>query len=192
MLLRIRQCEEVEGVLALCILDPPRRCALVELTNIAYTTRKGRPDCADKQVSMELEKLHQPSLGVDTVRGQIEELAVLLQDKKLSQLKDLVVPSRLAHINRTRETSVDAAIGVVYGVPDHSSAPGTPAVWALYDWPKEKWYPGRISVFEEPESNEPVPSSYRVPAPCHWVAAQKNKTSKCSVFGYGTSESPHT
>ena len=77
---------------------------------------------------MELEKLDQPSLGADDVRGQIEELVVLLQDKKLSQLSDLVVPNCLAHINRTRETSIDAAIGIVYGVPDHSSAPGTPAV----------------------------------------------------------------
>jgi hypothetical protein len=31
-------------------------------------------------------------------------------------------------------TSVDVAIGVVYGMPDHSGAPGTPAVWTLRDW----------------------------------------------------------
>jgi hypothetical protein len=65
---------------------------------------------------------------VDAVRGQIEELAVLPRDKKLSQLKDLVVPNRLTRINRTRETSVGAAIGTVYRVPDHSGAPSTTAV----------------------------------------------------------------
>jgi hypothetical protein len=34
---------------------------------------------------IELEKLDQPLLGVDAIRGEIEELAVFLHDKKLSQ-----------------------------------------------------------------------------------------------------------
>ena len=57
-------------------LDPPRRYALVESTNIAYAVRSGRPDFANKNVPIELEKLDQPLLGLDAVRGQIEELAV--------------------------------------------------------------------------------------------------------------------
>lgn len=83
---------------------------------------------------IELERLDQPLLGVDAIRGQVEELAGLLHDKKLFQLKDLLGPNRLAHINRTPGTSVDAATGVVYAVPDHSGASGTPAVWTLCDW----------------------------------------------------------
>ena len=93
---------------------------------------RGRLDFADKNVPIELEKLDQPLLGLDAVRGQIEELAVLLHDKKLSQVKS-----------------------VVYVVSDHSGASCTPAVWTLCDWQENKDVLVE-SLFEDPEGNGPV------------------------------------
>jgi len=44
-------------------------------------------------VPIELEKFDQPLLGVDAVRGQIDELAVLLHEKALPTKKVCSVPT---------------------------------------------------------------------------------------------------
>ena len=101
---------------------------------------------------------------MDAVCGQSEEPAVL-HHKKLSLLKkDFVVLNRLAHINRTRETSHDATIGVPYGVPDHLD--GTPAVGTLCDWLESDGIPVESPSLKNRKavSRCPTPSVYQLHA----------------------------
>jgi hypothetical protein len=51
-------------------------------------------------------------------------------------------------------------LALLMGVPNRSGVPGAPTVWTLCDWRESDGIPGRIPVFEEPESNEPMPSPY--------------------------------
>jgi hypothetical protein len=84
----MRQCKSIRVAQAPCILRPPRRCALVGSTDIGYAgLGKATRTSLTNRCPIELEKLYQYLSGGDTVGGQIGELAVLLYDRKFSQLK---------------------------------------------------------------------------------------------------------